>query len=223
MLISIVEVGFIVSGNVGTGIILAKKKDGSGWSNPSACGLTGLGWGFLVGGSIKDVVVFMMDDGTMENVAGDAGLKFGGQMEVTLGPFGRSAQIDVRVGSGGAGGTIAVAFSKGAFLGLNIEGAVVGARNAANATFYGQPDVVARQILFRDDVVTFPTDKVTLMEEVYAKLEQLSAGATVEPAAEDDAKKSAAKAAADEAAALANQQPDVVQVDASAEASKAST
>ena len=42
ILISIVEAGFIFSGNVGTGLLLAKQADGK-WSAPSSIGLTGVG------------------------------------------------------------------------------------------------------------------------------------------------------------------------------------
>mgnify|MGYP006198698643 CR=1 FL=1 len=40
ILISVLEAGFIFSGNVGTGILIAKKDEKS-WSPPSAIGLTG--------------------------------------------------------------------------------------------------------------------------------------------------------------------------------------
>jgi lipid-binding SYLF domain-containing protein len=40
VLISVVEAGFIFSGNVGTGILLARYDDGK-WSPPCAVGLTG--------------------------------------------------------------------------------------------------------------------------------------------------------------------------------------
>lgn len=65
VLISVLEVGFIFSGNVGTGIVLSKKDDGVSWSNPVACGLTGVGWGLLVGGSVKDVMIFIMDENSL--------------------------------------------------------------------------------------------------------------------------------------------------------------
>jgi lipid-binding SYLF domain-containing protein len=42
ILISVIEAGFIFTGNVGTGLLLAKKK-GSTWSAPSAVGMTGIG------------------------------------------------------------------------------------------------------------------------------------------------------------------------------------
>ena len=39
---TIIEAGFVFSGNIGTGIVLARKPDGS-WSPPSAVGISGLG------------------------------------------------------------------------------------------------------------------------------------------------------------------------------------
>ena len=228
ILISVIEAGFIFSGNVGTGILLAKHQQSDGgksssssssssWSPPCAVGLTGVGWGFLVGGSVRDVMVFMYDDNTVAAATSDAGVKFGGQAEVTIGPFGRSAQVSVDLSNKGIGGSVSVAFSKGAFLGLNIEGAVVGARHAANQAFYGDPyspqDIV---LLGRAKV---PEGKVTLLEEVYDKLNKLAQG-SVKETADEEAKKAAAKAAADAAAIEANKAPDVVQVDAATEAAK---
>lgn len=137
VLISVVEVGFIFSGNLGTGIIVAKKSDGT-WSKPAACGLTGVGWGIIVGGSVKDLIVFILDDTTMEGVAGDTGIKMGGQMELTLGPWGRTTRFDIGVSNRGISSTFSIAYSKGAFLGINIEGALVGSRNAVNTSFYGK-------------------------------------------------------------------------------------
>lgn len=59
VLISIVEVGFIFSGNVGAGVVLLKNADGSfNESPPCAVGLTGMGFGILAGASVKDVVRF---------------------------------------------------------------------------------------------------------------------------------------------------------------------
>lgn len=45
VLLSAIEAGFVFTGNVGTGILMAKKDDGS-WSVPSALGLTGVGKSF---------------------------------------------------------------------------------------------------------------------------------------------------------------------------------
>lgn len=220
VLISVVEVGFVFSGSVGTGILLKKNADGETWSPPNACGLTGVGWGLLVGGSVKDLMIFILDEQTLESIAFDkAGMKIGAQVEMTLGPLGRAGNFDAIFSEKGIGNTISIAFSKGAFLGLNIEGAIIGARHAVNKKFYGQA-VTPAEIF--DGKVEIPADKVTLLDDVYEKLDQLAVGATAEP--ENEEKKQAAAAAAEEASAEVNkeQADDIVEVDATAEAAKES-
>jgi lipid-binding SYLF domain-containing protein len=218
ILISVVEVGFIFSGNVGTGIIVSRDGPGSKtWSPPCAVGLTGVGWGFLVGGSLKDLMIFIYNQETLGGVTGDSGIKIGGQAELTLGPFGRSGQVNLDLSGKSAGGTVAVAFSKGAFMGLSVEGSVVGARHSVNESFYGltcnPSDILAGK-------VKIPEGKVTLIQEVYDKLNKVSGGETHEPDAKEQDKKAVAKAAADKAAKKGNKAADVVQVDATAEAAK---
>jgi lipid-binding SYLF domain-containing protein len=217
ILISVVEVGFIFSGNVGSGIIMARDSATDTWSTPCAVGLTGVGWGFLVGGSLKDLMIFIYNTNTLGGVSGDSGLKLGGQAELTLGPFGRSGQVHLDLSGQGAGATVAVAFSKGAFMGLSVEGSVVGPRHAVNETFYGMAchpgDILA-------DKVKIPDGKVTLIQEVYDKLKKLSTGETHEPDAKEQQKKVAAKVAADKAAVSGNVASGVVQVDAKVEAAK---
>jgi lipid-binding SYLF domain-containing protein len=219
ILISVVEVGFIFSGNVGTGILMACDSGTKTWSPPCAVGLTGVGWGFLVGGSLKDLMIFIYNKETLGAVTGETGLKMGGQAELTLGPFGRSAQCHLDVNSKGAGATVAVAFSKGAFLGASVEGSVVGPRSSVNEVFYGEA-CNPGDILNKKDAVKIPDDKVTLIEDVYDKLKKLGAGETYEPDAMEEEKKADAKEEADKAAKVANVAADVVKVDASVEAAK---
>jgi lipid-binding SYLF domain-containing protein len=219
ILISVVEVGFIFSGNVGTGILMARDSGTKTWSPPCAVGLTGVGWGFLVGGSLKDLMIFIYSENTLGAVTGETGLKMGGQTELTLGPFGRSAQLHFDVNSKGAGATVAVAFSKGAFLGASVEGSVVGPRNGVNEIFYGT-QCHPGDILNKKDAVKMPEDKVTLIQDIYDKLEMLGAGETHEPDVMEEDKKADAKEAADKAAKVANSAADVVKVDAAVEAAK---
>jgi hypothetical protein len=131
---------------------------------------------------------------------------------VTLAPFGRSAQLHLNASSRGAGATVAIAFSKSAFLGASVEGSIVGARHAVNETFYGMAcnpdDILNKQFAFK-----IPEDKVTLIQDVHDKLKKLGAGEKHEPDAMEEEKKAAAKEAADKAAEVANAAADVVQVD----------
>jgi lipid-binding SYLF domain-containing protein len=218
VLISVVEVGFIFSGNVGTGIMLRKKSDGT-WSSPSACGMTGVGFGFTIGASLKDLIVFVMEEPTFEGMTANTGLKLGTQSEMTLGPLGRTYQFDANMSPKNFGPTVAVAFSKGAFLGMSAEGAVLGVRDKVNKTFYGR-DITPKEILY-DDSVKVPDGKVTLLDEVHAKLEKLANRVAEEdPEASDAEKCAAALAAAESAGELSKSDPDVIEVDASAEAAK---
>jgi len=80
VILSVVQAGFVFSGSVGTGVLLRKLSDNK-WSAPVACGLTGVGWGMLVGGSVKDILVFIFDEATLEKIGFDKmGLKLGGQV-----------------------------------------------------------------------------------------------------------------------------------------------
>ena len=217
-IISVVEVGFIFSGNVGTGILLKKKDDGSGWSPPCAMGLTGVGWGFLVGGAIKEIMIFIFDQNTMTGMCGDAGVRLGGQLNLTLGPFGRNYEGGVGVSNTGAVGTFSIAFSKGAFLGASVEGAALGPRSNVNNHFYGQTTTPQSVI---NDEVTMPTDKPTLIQGVYDKLAKLSEGESYTPTAEDAKVKDQAAASAQKASdAIAAVDVTVQKVDAAAEAAK---
>jgi SH3 domain-containing YSC84-like protein 1 len=217
VMISIVEAGFIFSGNVGTGIVVHKKPDGS-WSPPCAVGITGMGFGLLAGASVKDVLMFLVDEESVQAVTSENGLRVGAQFELTLG-IGRTAKGDFDFTSRGVGVPISLAFSKGVFGGFNLEGSVVGARHNVNKTFYGK-DCTPRDILI-EGRCTVPEGKVTLLPEVYEKLSKLAQGAVLEPDAAALEKKAAAHSHAEKASEEVNKtDPDVVQVDAAAEAEK---
>lgn len=192
-------------------------KDGS-WSPPCALGLAGVGWGFLVGGAIKEIMIFIFDDSTMEGMCGDAGLRLGGQLNLTLGPFGRNYEGGIGISNKGAVGTFSVAFSKGAFLGASIEGATLGPRSAVNDGFYGQTTRPGNII---NGEFPMPVDKPTLIQGVYDKLNKLAEGEIHTPTAEEVKTKEQAAASAKKASeAVAATDASVQKVDAFAEAAK---
>lgn len=219
-MISIIEAGFIFSGSVGTGIVMLKSPDGTfNAAPPCAVGLTGVGFGLLLGASVKDVVMFLMDEQTVNSCTSENGLKIGSQLELTVG-VGRTGKGDFDFSGRGIGVPISIAYTKGVFGGFNLEGAVLGARHAANKAFYGQT-TTPREIII-EKKFTIPADKVTMLPEVYEKLEKLSKGETAEPAPAEEEKKSVAASAAEKASESVHAEAgsEVVQVDAAAEAAK---
>lgn len=91
-----------------------------------------------------------------------------------MGALGRAHTFDAVAGEQGFGTVHSVAFSKGAFVGLSVEGSIVGARKKINQQFYGRETVTSAEIL--NGTVELPADKETLMEDVYEKLKKLSTG-----------------------------------------------
>ena len=81
ILLSVVEAGFIFSGNVGTGVIIAHKHDET-WSPPSALELGGVGSDLMVGAKVKDIVICVIDDTTLAALSGNL-VKMEWTMEIT--------------------------------------------------------------------------------------------------------------------------------------------
>lgn len=185
--INIVEAGFIFSGNVGTGIVMARDPETGAWSPPSALGLTGVGWGFIMGASMKDIVYLIYDPETMKAMSGDMGVKLGTQVEASAGSWGRTAETSFNLSNKGVGANIALSYSKGLFGGLSIEGAVCNPRTAVNEKFYGK-SVTPKAILFEKGAVSVPEDG-NLMPEVYDKLKRLCKGESIYEVTEAEKKK----------------------------------
>lgn len=53
-----IKVGFVFTGRVGTGLVVARLPDGR-WSAPSAIATAGVGWGAQIGGEITDFVIIL--------------------------------------------------------------------------------------------------------------------------------------------------------------------
>jgi len=153
-------------------------------SPPCAMGLAGVSWGLLVGGAVKDIIVFIFDPKSMDGMCGDTGVRLGGQVNLTLGPWGRNYEGGIGVSKEGATGTISVAFSKGAFFSLSLAGAVLGSRGGVNDTFYDK--VTSPKSIVNGDV-TMPANRPTCIDEVYDKLAKLATPPPEAPAAEEPA------------------------------------
>lgn len=63
------QVGVFVTMRIGTGLVIARRRDGS-WSAPSAVASGGLGWGFQIGGELTDMVIVLNTVGAVEAFAG---------------------------------------------------------------------------------------------------------------------------------------------------------
>lgn len=136
--ITMAKGGFFFSGRVGTGLVIARLPNG-GWSAPSAIGAGGIGWGFQVGGEVTDMMIILNEPDAVEAFCSNAQLSMGTELSLSFGPIGRSAETNLHAGDGGMCTVFSYAHSKGLFVGVSLQAAVVVARPDVNRAFYGQP------------------------------------------------------------------------------------
>jgi len=136
--LTVAKAGLIVTGRVGTGLIVARQADG-GWSPPSAMGTVGLGWGAQIGADITSYLIVLTTDEAVKAFAGKGSINLGAELDVAVGPFGRSAKGNVNAGDGGFAPAYSYAHSKGFFAGISLEGSILACRSDINAKFYGRP------------------------------------------------------------------------------------
>ena len=172
ILLSMVEAGFIFSGSVGSGVIIAQNVDDT-WSPPSAVSVSGIGWGLVAGKEAKDVIICVMERGTDATLYGETQVKIGGQLSATLGPVGREVEKSFNFnGTTEVRGTYAYTWSKGVFGGISMEMAVLKVRPKENSRFYGIESVSSKEIL--TNMSEYPKNKG--IEDLHYKLDLLRKG-----------------------------------------------
>jgi lipid-binding SYLF domain-containing protein len=147
--LTILKGGFLVSGKIGTGLVIAKldkERYGYDWSAPSAIGTVGLGWGAQIGGEITDFVIVLTTIEALETFSGASQVALGAELGVSVGPFGRNVDASLNIGDRGLAPVYAYSQSSGLFAGISLEGAVISARADVNRRFYGK-DFAPRDIL----------------------------------------------------------------------------
>ena len=133
---TILKVGFMLTGRVGTGLVMSKLEDGS-WSAPSAIGVSGVGWGFQVGTELSDVMLILNTQAAVDAFTSETQVSLGSTLGITVGPVGRSAGADLHIGKEGASSAFSYAHTKGLFLGISLEASGIFSRPDINRVFYG--------------------------------------------------------------------------------------
>ncbi|KAL6629383.1 hypothetical protein ACP70R_029148 [Stipagrostis hirtigluma subsp. patula] len=144
-IVTVAKVGMMVTYKIGTGLVVARRADGS-WSPPSAISTCGMGYGAQAGGEIADFIIVLRNTDAIRTFSGKAHLSVGAGVSASAGHVGRVAEADFRAGDGGYAACYTYSCSKGAFVGCAFSGSIVSTRDTENARFYGGP-VKASDIL----------------------------------------------------------------------------
>ena len=139
-IISVVKIGFGLSGKGGEGVVVART--GNGWSGPSFVGTGGAGAGFQIGAQLTDFIFVLNNDAAVRAFSKDGNVTLGADVSAAAGPVGR----DLQAGVVPTAAVYTYSRSKGLFAGASLEGAVIATQKTANARYYGRP-VRARDIL----------------------------------------------------------------------------
>ncbi len=130
----LIKGAFIVGGEGGSGVLLARNTDGN-WSYPAFYTMGSGSIGLQIGGQASEAVFIIMTDKALQSVI-DHQVKLGADVGIAAGPFGAGAEASTT--SNLNADILAYTLNKGLFAGISLEGAVVAERQDWNAQYYGK-------------------------------------------------------------------------------------
>lgn len=143
--LTVFKAGFLGSGRVGSGVVVARLSDGS-WSAPSAIATAGGGFGGQIGFELTDFVFILNDAAAVRAFSQAASVTLGGNVSIAAGPVGRNAEAAGAASLKGVAGVFSYSKTKGLFAGVSLEGSIIIERRDANEKMYNGR-VTARQLL----------------------------------------------------------------------------
>jgi len=155
--------GLWVSGAGGSGILVARKEDGS-WSGPSGLLLHTAGLGFLVGVDIYDCVVVINTEKALEAFT-KIRCTLGGEVSAVAGPVGVGGIMETELHKRQAP-VWNYLKSRGFYAGVQIDGTVLIERGDENERFYGERVSVAN--ILAGKVRHIPYETKTLLATIKA-------------------------------------------------------
>ncbi|MDD5135898.1 MAG: lipid-binding SYLF domain-containing protein, partial [Candidatus Omnitrophica bacterium] len=137
-----------IGGQYGQGIIMVREEKGGKWSPPAIFTIAGGSLGWQIGGQATDIVLLVMNRRSVDGLL-QGKFKLGADASVSAGPVGRNAAAatDVQL----KGGILSYSRSRGLFLGIKLEGAVIAEHWDGNEELYGN-SLSAREILLENKV-----------------------------------------------------------------------
>lgn len=156
--LTVIKAGLVVSGRVGTGLLIARLEEQE-WSAPIALGVStsllsdiydfesklshcslpektmGLGWGMLAGGDITHYLVVLTTIEAVESLVNGT-VQLGAELGVSVGPLGRSAtsQVAASQTDWAVFPAYSYAHSRGLFVGMSLEGSILTGMSTLSAT-----------------------------------------------------------------------------------------
>jgi lipid-binding SYLF domain-containing protein len=147
---SVLKAAFIVGASYGRGAMSCRSGDDfrGPWSAPSMMALEGGSFGLQIGGQATDFVLLVMNQ-RGANAILESKVKIGGDASAAAGPVGRTAAASTDVTMRAE--ILTYSRSRGAFIGISLEGSTLRPDNDANERVYGKK-VEAKEIVLHGAV-----------------------------------------------------------------------
>ncbi|CAO3598575.1 unnamed protein product [Absidia cylindrospora] len=186
---SVLKAGFLFSGRVGGGLVVARLPDNS-WSAPSCIYTGGIGAGGQIGAELTDFVLVLNSKEAVKTFSQFGNVTLGGNVSIAAGPLGRNAEASGSASLKHVAAIYAYSKTRGLFAGVSLEGSVIITRGDANEKLYGRR-VSAKELL--NGSVAPPPEADALYRALNAKFHTLgNTGAMYQRESEDGSSSSPA-------------------------------
>jgi len=142
---SVIKGAFFIGGEGGDGVLLA-KGEGSRWSYPAFYTMGAASFGLQIGGKDSEVILMIMTEKGINAVI-DNKVKLGGDVSVAAGPVGVGASAATTANLGGD--ILSFSRSRGAFMGMSLEGAVIYPREEWNTSYYESKNATPKAVVIQ--------------------------------------------------------------------------
>jgi len=124
-----VKAGFFIGGSGGSGVLLIQTK-GQTWSDPAFYTMGSGTIGLQIGGEVSEIILMINSEKGVDSLL-TSSFKLGGDVSVAAGPTGMGGKLQTV-------DVLAFSRTKGAYVGINLEGAVIKIREDYNSEYYGK-------------------------------------------------------------------------------------
>jgi lipid-binding SYLF domain-containing protein len=123
---------FVFGGAGGGGILLTRDEKSGEWSQPAFYNIGAVSFGLQAGADTSELIMIVRTQKGLEEFY-RSDFKLGADVGVSVGPLGSNAAM-----GGVAADLVSFGRSKGAFMGMALDGAMIAVSDDSNSTYYGK-------------------------------------------------------------------------------------
>ena len=142
---SMVKAGFVLGGSGGRAVLLTRDDKTGQWSEPGFYSIGSVTFGLQIGGEAAEVLMVVRTKKGLDKLLASS-VKLGGDTSIAVGPIGGGAKSNV------VADIISFSHSKGAYAGLNLEGAMIKVSDKWNEAYYDKAGVRPTDIFITKSV-----------------------------------------------------------------------